>query len=725
MAQPIVRLRDRMLLLVLLTGCLLCLPVAVSLAQTVSFGAATNFAVGSNPDSVALGDVNGDGKLDLAVGNSGSNNVSILLGNGTGSFGAATNFAVGTDPRSVALGDVNGDGKLDLVVANNGSGNVSILLGTGTGSFGAATNFAAGNGAVFVALGDVNGDGKLDLVVGNQSSSNISILLGNGTGSFGAATNFAAGDGANRVALGDVNGDGKLDLAVANRFSNDVSILLGDGTGSFGAATNFAVGTFPISVALGDVNGDGKLDLVSVNTTSDNVSILLGDGTGSFETATNFAVGDTPAIVALGDVNGDGKLDLAVTTQTSDSVSILLGNGIGSFGAATNFVAGHFPFGVMLGDVNGDGKLDLAVANFGSDNVSILLNTTLNTTPADTDGDGVLDGADNCPLTYNPDQADQDGDDIGDACDADIDGDGVSNEIDNCPSIPNANQSENPCDEANAETTSGGPTTNPRPGESSIWIDWELSNTSGHDIKIIRPDCLDGVAFSVKRKLAPEEVGDELAQTHNVGPSIGPDKIITVPINGSIRGRCDLLGQTGTAIEPVDAGTYQVTTTVSSLLPTLGGQSLNLVTDTAPPIEVTVAGAPVTEKKGATVAFTPLVVWKEWTLPLGAAIYGIPGRPVTDIDPNTIRFNGAVPIIPRSAVVLKCSSPSPPRVCRLLGVTKDVLTVAFNGQQAIQTLGTLFPGTTVFPTVAGSFKAPVPASEIFTGQGKLNIIKKP
>ena len=94
---------------------------------------------------MAVGDFNGDGKQDLAVANPDSDNVSILLGNGAGSFSAATNFGVGTDPDSVAVGDFNGDGKQDLAVANSDSNNVSILLGDGAGSFSAATNFAAGD----------------------------------------------------------------------------------------------------------------------------------------------------------------------------------------------------------------------------------------------------------------------------------------------------------------------------------------------------------------------------------------------------------------------------------------------------------------------------------------------------------------------------------------------------------------------------------------------------
>ena len=249
--------------------------------------------------------------LDLAVTNFGSNNVSILLGNGTGSFGTATNFTAGTEPISVAVGDFNGDTILDLAVVNGGSNNVSILLGTGTGSlFGITTNFGVGTAPVSVAVGDFNADTILDLAVANFGSSNvpsnISILLGTGTSSlFGTATNFGVGISPRSVAVGDFNGDTVLDLAVANQLSNNVSILLGTGTGSlFGTATNFEVGIGPRFVAVGDFNGDTILDLAVTNVISNNISILLGTGTGSlFGTATNFEVGTQPASFAIGDFN--------------------------------------------------------------------------------------------------------------------------------------------------------------------------------------------------------------------------------------------------------------------------------------------------------------------------------------------------------------------------------------------------------------------------------------
>ncbi|HEY0279716.1 MAG TPA: VCBS repeat-containing protein [Solirubrobacterales bacterium] len=348
---------------------------ALADASEASYRARTDFTVGAEPYSVAIGDLNGDGHPDLVTANAGSGNVSVLLGTGTGSFGAATNFGVGSEPTSVAIGDLNGDGHPDLVVANQFSRNVSVLLGTGTGSFGAATNIPVGNSPDSVAIGDLNGDGHPDLVVANGGSGNVSVLLGTGTGSFGAATNFGVGTEPGEVAIGDLNGDGHPDLVVANTGSPNVSVLLGTGTGtgSFGAATDFGVGGDPTSVAIGDLNGDGRPDLAAV---ASNVSVLLGTGTGSFGAATDFGVGGDPISVAIGDLNGDGKLDVAAANFSSNNVSVLPGAGTGSFGAATSFGVGTQPTSVAIGDLNGDGYPDLVVANrnaMSSGTVSVLL----------------------------------------------------------------------------------------------------------------------------------------------------------------------------------------------------------------------------------------------------------------------------------------------------------------------------------------------------------------
>ena len=343
-----------------------------------SFFPAVRYAVGTNPFSVAEGDFNGDGRVDLVVGNWDSNNVSVLLGTGAGAFAAAVNYNVGTGAQTVAVADFNGDQKLDLAVANIWSHNVSVLLGTGTGTFVASVQYPVGTNPRSVAIGDFNADGKPDLVVPNGSSGNVSVLLGVGNGTFSAATFFQVGGGAISVAIGDFNTDGKPDLAVANQQHNNVSILLGVGAGSFGTANNLAVGSEPTSVASGDFNADGKLDLAVTNLSGGDVLLLLGSGTGTFAASSPVSAGQRPIFVATGDLNSDGKPELAVVNEGGDRISILLGGSAAVFGSATVFnTAGHGSRSVAIGDLNNDGLPDLAVVGSASNVVSVLLGEIL------------------------------------------------------------------------------------------------------------------------------------------------------------------------------------------------------------------------------------------------------------------------------------------------------------------------------------------------------------
>ena len=361
-----------------------------------TFREALKYAAGTFPQSVAVGDFNGDGKVDVVVANTFSNNVSVLLGNGDGKFSPAVNYSVSANtsanPYAVVVADFNGDGRSDLVLANFGSNEIAVLLGNGNGTFKAAVNYPVGKTPLGVAVSDFNGDGKADLVVANQDSNNSSILLGNGDGTFVAAVNYSAGSSPQAVAVGDFNTDGKIDLALPNRFSNSVSMLIGKGDGTFAPPVTSALGSYrlshPVSLAVGDFNRDGKSDLAVANlgttpTIAGSVSILLGKGDGTFGDAVNYSVSVFPASIAVGDFNGDGKSDLAVVNQDSGNVSILLGNGDGTFGTAVNYNAGFGPDAVVIGDFNGDGKSDLAVANAGSGDVSILLGN----------GDGTFAGA--------------------------------------------------------------------------------------------------------------------------------------------------------------------------------------------------------------------------------------------------------------------------------------------------------------------------------------------
>jgi hypothetical protein len=293
----------------------------------------------------------------------------------TVTFTTAASVSVGSMPASITVGDFNGDGKDDLVVVNSGSSNVSVLLGDGSGSFGSAASVSVGSMPASITVRDFNGDGKDDLVVANSDSDNVSLLLGDGSGSFGSAVNFSVGLIPMSVTVGDFNGDGKDDLVVANSDSDNVSLLLGDGSGSFSSAANFSVGLTPVSVTVRDFNGDGKDDLVVVNSDSDNVSLLLGNGSGSFSTAVNYTVGSNPRSIVVGDFNGDGKEDLAVANGDSGNVSVLLGDGSGSFGTFTNFAVGSSPYFLAVGDFNGDTESDLVTVNKASGNLSVLVNS--------------------------------------------------------------------------------------------------------------------------------------------------------------------------------------------------------------------------------------------------------------------------------------------------------------------------------------------------------------
>ncbi len=336
---------------------------------------------GSNPESIAVGDFNGDGIPDLAMADYGNDPVTILLGTGNGTFtAAAASPTGGLGPRAIATGDFNGDGIPDLAVVNEISDTVTILLGNGNGTFTAVSSPATGSAPTAIAIGDFNNDGIPDLAVGNQNSKTVTILLGNGDGTFTAvAGNIAIGDTPLSIALGEFNGDGKLDLVVGS--FNSLIVFLGIGDGTFAAQASILSVINPYAIAVGDFNGDGKADLGAVSASSNNVSIFLGKGDGTFTAAAkNPATGVTPISIAVGDFNGSGKADLAVVNEGGNTVTILLGNGDGTFVAAADSPAtGGNPFAIARGNFNGDGEVDLAVVNGSGSTVTILTRQLIQT----------------------------------------------------------------------------------------------------------------------------------------------------------------------------------------------------------------------------------------------------------------------------------------------------------------------------------------------------------
>ena len=346
-----------------------------------TFGTKTSYAAGNGPNSVTLGDLNGDGVLDMVAANYTDGTASVLIGKGDGTFEAKTSISVGGNPNFVSLGDVNGDGRLDMAIANYGGGTIDVLIGKGDGTFYTKTSYLPDSSPRCMALGDVNGDGMLDMVAANYAAGTASVFIGNGAGAFSLTANLTSGSGIGgvlSVVLGDINGDGALDIVTADCYSYDstVSVFIGRGDGTYSARTSFGTGLSPASVALGDVNGDGKLDIVTADSAVAGLSVLIARGDGTFHPAVSYAAGSGPRSVALGDVNGDGVLDIVEGSGMDGTAGVFVGKGDGTFAARVSYAAGSDLRSVALGDLNGDGVLDLAAADNGGDSAGVLLGDT-------------------------------------------------------------------------------------------------------------------------------------------------------------------------------------------------------------------------------------------------------------------------------------------------------------------------------------------------------------
>ena len=386
-----------------LAGLALLATAAPAQAQTPTFAPVVPYSTGSNslPVSIAVADVNGDGKPDLLTANSTniSSTAGVLLGNGTGTFQAVVPYSTGTNsgPISIAVADVSGDGKPDLLTANSSTGTAGVLLGNGNGTFQAVVSYSTGpsSNPYSIAVADVNGDGKPDLLTANAISNGgtAGVLLGNGNGTFQPVVSYFTGTFSLpiSIAVADVNGDGKPDLLTANSTNNTstAGVLLGNGNGTFQAIVLYStgpVGSAPESIAVADVNGDGKPDLLTANSsTSNSAGVLLGNGNGTFQPVVSYSTGtgSFPISIAVADVNGDGKPDLLTANNNTSTAGVLLGNGNGTFQAVVPYSTGtgSDPYSIAVADVNGDGKPDLLTANLSTSTAGVLLNTTVFAAP--------------------------------------------------------------------------------------------------------------------------------------------------------------------------------------------------------------------------------------------------------------------------------------------------------------------------------------------------------
>jgi hypothetical protein len=328
---------------------------------------------GDYAQAVVVGDMDGDGDLDLAVGSWNQPN-RVYLNDGDGTFDTIFHtVGTGSDPTTaLALGDLDGDGDLDLVVGNR-NGQSVVYMNDGDGTFDTISH-TLGSGPDFtvaLALGDVDGDGDLDVVTGNWTQAKV--YLNDGDGSFDTTFHILGGSsgGAYALAVGDVDGDGDLDL-ILGRYPNENMIYLNDGDGTFDT-TSYGLDASDATYALaaGDVDGDGDLDL-AVGNWGEPGTLYLNDGDGSFDTLSRTigTASDNTRSLVLADVDGDGDLDLAAANNGTQNM-VYVNDGDGTFDtiSRTFGTPGEAsPRALAAGDVDGDGDLDLAVAKDGPPN---------------------------------------------------------------------------------------------------------------------------------------------------------------------------------------------------------------------------------------------------------------------------------------------------------------------------------------------------------------------
>jgi len=331
------------------------------------------------------------------VANQNPDEIAILPGNGDGTFGAPTQFysTGGNAPVSVAVGDINGDGKLDIVVANRcgsnsncSSGNVGVLLGNGDGTFQPAMAFNSGVNTTRVFVSDLNGDGRADLIV--LDGSTFDVLLGSGDGTFRGVSSYGSGrtDAPDGLAVGDLNGDGKPDVVISDysapkyECGESTAVFLNNGDGTFQSPIILdSQGLCPLAVGIADLNGDGKPDLVVANECTQDLDcsvgsliLFLGNGDGTFPAAQLYSSTASADSLGFADLDGDGRLDVVVTGIPGivGGNSIFLGNGNGILKSAMVYSQPSGGNTVVAADLNGDGKPDLVMAD--GDTVDVLIN---------------------------------------------------------------------------------------------------------------------------------------------------------------------------------------------------------------------------------------------------------------------------------------------------------------------------------------------------------------
>ena len=399
-----------------------------------TFGSMMTYSTGinSHPYSVDLGDMNGDGRLDIVCINTYTNNIGILLGNGDGTFAAIMDSAGLSDftPHSVALGDINNDYRLDIVVGDD-QGTVIVLMNYNNRTFTSWTRLRVGRSLYSVVVADFNNDNNLDITATNPLQNNVCVFLGYGNGTFTSQTIYPIDHGAQPYSLivADLNNDQRSDLTVTAPNTAEVIIFYGSGNGSFTLARRYSTGfgskpwgiavahfgdkkrseivvilsgthevavlteytaaefakeivystgatPQPYSVVAGDFTHDNTSDVVVANSGTGDLHVLVGSGNGTFDREVVYGMGtdSQPRQVITCDIDQDEQLDVVSVDSRLNSVTVMMGQSDGTFAEKTMYSTGNssHPYAVVSSDLDSNGRLDLVVANEGTDSVSVL-----------------------------------------------------------------------------------------------------------------------------------------------------------------------------------------------------------------------------------------------------------------------------------------------------------------------------------------------------------------
>lgn len=350
----------------------------------VNFGARPDQTAGVGPVGIAMADLRGKGVQDLVAVYAGRGvknmtpSISVLQGDGKGGYSFAGDFPAGPSaPAAMALGDVSGDGKPDVAVVSTGTDSIFVSLGRANGAayaFDKPVEVPVGTAPINLVMCDVNNDKQKDIVVVNYGSSNLSVLIAQGDGKFSASA--VRVEKAFAVTAGYLNGDGNIDLAYTNVLRNEVNLLFGDGKGGFTpGGSPLMTGTQPHSLAIGDLNADQINDVVVANRGSNTLSVYLNKGDGLMTYLGAPFLGNGPVAVMLRDLNGDGRADVIAPSYENKNVGILVGQDGGYFLPAVSQQISDYASAVAIGDANsGDDNLPDIIAANGNATVGVLLN---------------------------------------------------------------------------------------------------------------------------------------------------------------------------------------------------------------------------------------------------------------------------------------------------------------------------------------------------------------